>query len=121
MSSNETAVSREIRETLKKLFPDLRFTRLQCGSVKVKGGFMRLSDPGWPDYIGYTPRGTFFGLEIKDPNGKTSKDRKDLQHARHADIQMCNGWAFEVSSVAEAIEKVQEMFRYEKELGGGAK
>lgn len=90
MSSNETAVSREIRETLKKLFPDLRFTRLQCGSVKVKGGFMHLSDPGWPDYIGYTPRGTFFGLEIKDPNGKTSKDRKELQHTRHADIQMCN-------------------------------
>ena len=77
---------------------------------------MHLSDSGWPDYIGYTPKGRFLGIEIKDPKGHTSKDRAELQHARHADIQMCNGWAIEVSTVEEVLAELNAILDKEKGL-----
>jgi hypothetical protein len=100
----ETKVSKQIREAIKRLFPQIRFWRNQCGLAKgLRGGIVRLGEPGTPDYVGYLPDGRFFGMEIKDPNGKTSKEREALQNSRLQDIRACGGVAIKVSSVEEAI------------------
>lgn len=107
--ANETQVSRQIREAVKKVFPQIRFTRFQCGMAKgLHGGLIRLGEAGWCDYIGYMPDGRFFGLEIKDPTGKTKKQREQLQDSRIADIIACGGVAIKASSVDEAITKIKE-------------
>lgn len=109
--ARETEVSRKIREAVKKHFPQIRFTRLQCGKVKLQGGyFMCLSDEGWSDYIGYLPDGRVFGMEIKDPSGHTKKERAEKQHARQEDMRLCGGVAIEVSSVEEALDKIKKVF-----------
>lgn len=105
----ETEISRKIREAIKKSFPEIRFTRFQCGMAKgLHGGLIRLGEAGWCDYIGYMPDGRFFGLEIKDPDGRTKKDRERLQDSRLADIAQCGGVAIKASSVEEAISKIKE-------------
>lgn len=101
---SETKISAETKAAIKKEYPEIQFTRLQCGSVRVRGGFMRLSDPGWPDYIGYLPNGRFLGIEVKDPKGHTQKERAVLQTARKAHINMVGGFSITVTSAKEAIE-----------------
>lgn len=107
--ANETKVSKEIREAIKRFFPQIRFWRNQCGLAKgFKGGIVRMGEPGTPDYVGYLSDGRFFGLEIKDPNGKTNKDREKLQNDRLADIAACGGLAIKASSVDEALEQIRK-------------
>ena len=59
----ETDLSRSGAKMLKDKFPCIRSTRLQCGTIFLKGRVMRLSDVGWPDRIGYLPDGRFFAIE----------------------------------------------------------
>ena len=106
---SETDISAKIRKAIEKAYPQIRFTRHHCGLAKGwHGGLIRLGDSGWPDYIGYLPDGRFFGLEIKDPDGRTKKDREQLQNSRLADIIRCGGIAIKASSVEEALEKIKE-------------
>lgn len=108
--ANETEVSKQIRDAIKKHFPNIRFTRFQCGMAKgLHGGLIRLGEAGWCDYIGYLPDGRFFGLEIKDPTGRTKKQRAELQDSRIEDINRCGGFAIKASSVEEAIKKIGEL------------
>lgn len=114
---SETDVSKQIREAVKKAFPKIRFSRHHCGLAKGwHGGLIKLGEAGWPDYIGYLPDGRFFGLEIKDPKGKTQKDRQELQDTRLADIEKCGGVGIKASSVEEALTKIKE-FIGEKQNG----
>ena len=114
---SETDISAEIRKAIQKHFPQIRFTRHHCGLAKGwHGGIVKLGDSGWSDYIGYLPDGRFFGLEIKDPKGKTKKDRQAEQHQRRDDINACGGFAIEVSSAEEAIELLEKELA---KIGGG--
>lgn len=107
---NETKVSKEIREAIKRLFPQIRFWRNQCGLAKgFRGGIVRMGEPGTPDYVGYLPDGRFFGMEIKDPAGKTDSGREKLQNDRLSDIRACGGIAIKVSSVEEAISILSKL------------
>lgn len=112
---NETKVSKQIREAIKKAFPQIRFWRNQCGLAKgFRGGIVRLGEPGTPDYVGYLPDGRFFGMEIKDPAGKTDSNREKLQNDRLSDIRACGGVAIKASSVDEAISKIKEFIGEKK-------
>lgn len=106
--ANETEVSKQIREAVKKNFPQIRFKRNHCGKIKSGRYWVDLGEAGWPDYIGYLPDGRFFGLEIKDPKGRTKKDRQELQDTRLADIGKCGGVGIKASSVDEALTKIRE-------------
>lgn len=108
--ANETKVSKEIREAIKKAFPQIRFWRNQCGLAKgFRGGIVRMGEPGTPDYVGYLSDGRFFGMEIKDPAGKTDSDREKLQNDRLSDIRACGGIAIKVSSVEEAVSILSKL------------
>lgn len=108
--ANETKLSKEIREAVKKQFPNIRFTRIQCGKIRVGKHWIQLSEAGWCDYIGYLPDGRFFAMEIKDPKGHTNKQRAEIQDSRIDDINRCGGIAIKVSSVEEAIEQIDKRF-----------
>ena len=100
---SETQISKEIADFVRKNFPQVRFTRLQCGLAKGwRGGVIKLSEEGWPDYIGYLPDGRFIGIEIKDPNGTTNKARKAKQTARGSDIMAAGGVYLILTSVEDA-------------------
>jgi hypothetical protein len=73
-----------------------------------KGGVIHLADPGWPDYIGYLPDGRFLGIEIKDPDGKTAKDREQLQTERREDANSCNAVCLKVEGVLDCIKQLKE-------------
>ena len=70
-----------------------------------------MGEPGTPDYVGYLPNGRFFGLEIKDPNGKTAPERERLQNSRLGDIIACGGVAIKATSADDACLQIA------KELG----
>lgn len=100
----ETRISKAIADFLRKNFPQIQFTRLQCGLAKGwRGGVIKLSEEGWPDYIGYLPDGRFIGIEIKDPNGRTDKIRKAKQAARGDDITSAGGVYLVLTSVEDAM------------------
>lgn len=100
---SETQISKEIADFVRKYYPQIRFTRLQCGLAKGwRGGVIKLSEEGWPDYIGYLPDGRFIGIEIKDPNGTTAKARKAKQAARGSDIIAAGGVYLILTSVEDA-------------------
>ncbi len=106
----ETDISRKIRESIRKAFPGIRFTRLQCGMAKgLRGGFIHLSENGWPDYIGYLPNGRFFAIEVKDPDGHTNKKRELEQDSRLEDINRCGGYGIKVTSPSDAVDKTQRI------------
>ena len=100
---SETQISKAIADFVRKNYPQVRFTRLQCGLAKGwRGGIIKLSEEGWPDYIGYLPDGRFIGIEIKDPSGTTQKARKAKQAARGSDIIAAGGVYIILTSVEDA-------------------
>lgn len=100
---SETQISKEIADFVRKYYPQIRFTRLQCGLAKGwRGGVIKLAEEGWPDYIGYLPDGRFIGIEIKDPGGTTAKARKVKQAARGSDIIAAGGVYMVLTSVEDA-------------------
>ena len=107
---SETQISKAIADFVRKNYPQIQFTRLQCGLAKGwRGGVIKLSEEGWPDYIGYLPDGRFIGIEIKDPNGTTNKARKAKQTARGSDIMAAGGVYIVLTSVEDAIKKIGEL------------
>lgn len=108
---SETAISKAIQVAIRRHYPDIRFTRLQCGMIRLKGRVMKLSDEGWCDIAGYMPDGRFLGIEVKTPTGKTQKRRAELQDARLADINACGGVGLKVSGVLDCIEKLKEAMK----------
>lgn len=105
---SETDISRDIRKAIRQTFPQIRFKRNHCGKIRQGKYWVDLGEAGWPDYIGYFPDGRFFGLEIKDPKGRTKKERQEKQDATLADIERCGGIAIKASSVEEALEKIKK-------------
>jgi hypothetical protein len=107
---SETQISKAIADFVRKNYPQIQFTRLQCGLAKGwRGGVIKLSEEGWPDYIGYLPDGRFIGIEIKDPSGKTDKVRKAKQTARGSDIIAAGGVYLVLTSVEDANKKIGEL------------
>lgn len=65
--SETSEVVRPILELLRRF--GITATRMQCGRVRVRGGWMHLADEGWPDIVGYLPNGRMFGIECKTLTG----------------------------------------------------
>lgn len=107
---SETVISKQIYKAIKKTFPNIQIVRHHCGLAKGwNGGVMQLGEEGWPDYIGYLPNGRFLGVEVKDANGKTSKDRLEKQLARGFDIRQKGGIYLSVSNVEECLNKLKDI------------
>ena len=107
---SETQISKAIADFVRKNYPQIQFTRLQCGLAKGwRGGVIKLSEEGWPDYIGYLPDGRFIGIEIKDPSGTTNKARKAKQAARGSDIIAAGGVYLILTSVEDAMSALTKL------------
>lgn len=84
-----------------------RVWSVQCGRVRVRGGWMMLCPVGTPDVCGYLYRdGRFVGIEIKVEGNRTHKDRAAAQAKFQADIRAHGGVVGQVESVAEAVALV---------------
>jgi hypothetical protein len=67
----ETAISKDIREALKKA--GWRVERINAGMVKVAGGFMHLASKGTPDSLVMKTRELWGWLETKTAVGKLNE------------------------------------------------
>lgn len=104
----ETAISKAARAQIKRLFPQIRLTRLQAGIIKDSKGYrVHCADAGWCDSIGYLPDGRFFAIEFKDKTGKVS----ELQQQRIDDINSCGGVAIVASGVYDCIMQIKEILK----------
>ena len=113
---SETALVLAIRNCL-ALDPDVLAIRVHSGLVRVKRGWMHLAPAGTADVCGcvraaleppeYYVTGRFFALEVKDPGGKTAKDRAEKQAAFRDKVRAIGGFAAEVDSVDAAVAAIQ--------------
>ena len=108
---NETQISAEIREMLKKEFGDImEFTRHQCGLAKgFSGTFIRLGEKYWFDYIGFTRDGRFIGIEVKMPKGKTDKTRREGQDKLREKLCSWGGYGIKTTGVEDCRKKMLEI------------
>lgn len=78
--------------------------RNQSGTVRVRGGWMRLAPPGAPDIVGFMLRGpksgAFVGIECKSWKEKLTA----RQESWRREILRVGGVAFVTHTVGEAIE-----------------
>lgn len=101
---SETAISKAIRVAIKRLFPQLRMTRLQTGLITARhGAKIHCAEPGWPDLIGYDAGGRFFAIEVKKADGKLSPEQVE----RIADIKACGGVAIVAYGVLDAVTQIK--------------
>lgn len=104
---NETELKKHCVEMIRDEFPQIRITRMQCGTVVAKGGRrIKMADAGWPDYIGYTNTGKSVAIEAKAPNSRPRKDQPE-QDARLADMVACGCLVLRVKSVEECRNQIR--------------
>lgn len=107
---SETEISKQIYKAIRKRFPGIQIVRHHCGLAKGwHGGVIQLGEEGWPDYVGYLPNGRFLGVEVKDSQRKTNKQRELKQFARGKDIELKGGVYLVVSSPEECIQKLRKV------------
>jgi len=122
---SETKLSRAIQDAL-TLDPDVLVVRVHSGKVKVKGGWMQLAEEGTSDLLCCVKRvttrtirgtfsdgvltyveGRFCALEVKTPDGTTSKAREAKQGEFLERVRGLGGFGARVRSVDEALEAVK--------------
>ena len=96
----ETAISKSIRDALKKA--GWRCERVNAGMVKVAGGFMHLASKGTPDTLVMKSKSLWGWLESKTPIGKLNEH----QIAWHAWAKDAGINVAVVRSAEEALEAV---------------
>lgn len=105
---SETAISKAARAQIKRLFPQIRLTRLQAGVILKKGGGrVYCADAGWPDTVGYLPDGKFFAVEFKKLGGVVSPGQQE----RIDDIRSCGGVAIVTDGVYDCIKQIKEILK----------
>ena len=103
---SETKISKVVRKAIKRLFPQVRLTRLQSGIIlKRGGGRVHCAEAGWPDAVGYLPDGRFLAIEFKAPGGKVSQ----VQQERIEDIIACGGVAIVADSVYSCLVELKKI------------
>lgn len=70
----ETELTRAIIDMLTGL--GIVVWRQQCGSVRVKRGYMHLAPEGTPDICGHMPDGRALFLEVKMPKEKPTAEQE---------------------------------------------
>lgn len=100
---NETDISRAILAMIRKEFGDMiTITRHHCGLAKGwHGGIIKLGDNYWSDYIGYAADGHFVGIEVKDPKGKTARQRKEGQQAFRERANRSGAYVIETDGIED--------------------
>lgn len=104
---SETARSKAIQDAL-ELAPDLELMRNNVGAIKggrfTYGLRSKAHPTGSSDLVGILgPHGRFFCLEVKDRDGKTSKDRAAKQLAFRVMVRGHGGFAAVVHDADEAM------------------
>jgi len=114
--------------------PDVWAMRCNAGTIRHHGRTIVLAPDGTADIIGcmstrtaYTvanvagpvrliiPGSAFFGLEVKDPDGRTSKKRAAKQLEWREMIRALGGFAARVESVDEGLAALDRARRGESE------
>jgi hypothetical protein len=109
---SETAVSKKISDGIPVAFPGALVIRVHSGMLKVGGGWLHCAPAGTPDKLVLLPHGRSVWLEVKDPDGrKTDRDRAARQLEWRQKAARLGHLAFEVSSLAEALDACREALR----------
>ena len=122
---SETNISRDILIMIRKEFGDLiTITRHHCGLAKGwHGGIIKLGDNYWSDYIGYAADGHFVGIEVKDPEGKTAKLRREGQQTFRENANRSGAYVIQTDGVDDCRkqlllikEKILEHLRLDSKI-----
>lgn len=98
---SEQALKLSIVQALERL-PDVRVLRMNAGKVKVRGGWMQLSEDGTPDLLVLLPLGRCIWLETKAPKGRM----REAQEKWHAAARKLGHDVHEVRDVVGATSVV---------------
>jgi hypothetical protein len=101
----ETEVKAEITRRIRQQFPRIHIFRVFTGKINLGDRWIVGAPPGTPDLCGFLPDGRFLGIEVKKPDGKTSKDRAELQAQFREKCNAAGGLAFQAGSWEEC-EKI---------------
>lgn len=75
----EGEVQKPIKDYLRKM--GFKVLRVQCGKIRVKGGFMQLAEKGTSDVIALPPKQydmKYLAVETKTEEGKLKPEQKDF-------------------------------------------
>ncbi len=72
-------------------------------SARGSAGYDVKAGRGTADVMGILAGGRFLGIEVKKPNGKTSKERAELQRSFREKINARGGLAFQAESVDQVL------------------
>ena len=109
---SETKLSAEIRDMIRREYPQIWLQRLQSGIILAKhGARIHGAEPGSPDYVGCLPGGRLIAIEVKTPTGTTQKARAELQATCHNRLRAMGAVAFITTGVDDCRQKLQEAMK----------
>ena len=75
-----------------------------AGSVRVRGGYVKVGIKGMPEIMGQMRSGKLLGIEVKKPKEKPKPEQFEFLHmiAKNGGI---SGWCSSVEGAIEIIEK----------------
>jgi len=97
----ETEVKAKIMRRIRQQFPKVHIFRIFTGKINLGGRWIVGAPAGTPDLCGFLPDGRFLGIEVKKPQGKTNKNRAELQAEFREKCNAAGGLAFQVESWEE--------------------
>jgi hypothetical protein len=84
------------------------FDRANSGKVKVKGGWMQLHEIGTTDYLGFTTRGKFIGIEFKRPSTKDDLSEEQREFSERLIKSNCvHGVAWDEESLNVILDNIE--------------
>jgi hypothetical protein len=104
----ESTLKDEVRKFLDKA--GYFYRRMHSGSVRVKRGVVYLGPEGTADYLVCMQAGWNCWIELKDPDGRTAKARREAQDAFRQTVEALG----HLYKRCESLDEVIEFLRFQK-------
>jgi hypothetical protein len=81
--------------------------RMQCGRLRVRGGWMVFAEEGTADLLVFPRHGGVVWVETKDPTGKTAKERAEAQARFREKVEAMHHRYIRATTIDEGMEALR--------------